>query len=210
MGAKGSSTDVTHVVSDHLRFGFPGQFTLEAFDWLRRSFCSNILEYLFRSFLICCSKGKQRNASPLNGDVCREKPLSSAKESLPNGVTVTSCPEDHQGLKSRLSAGQALSRPFSASLLSSVATSFWQATAFLKSPPSSGFLPQRTPHLYLILGEQSWRPGSPQQLAETVFVVFLEEATLESPQPVGVVHLRRAFWSGEGILAAAGIQHPSA
>lgn len=30
--------------------------TLEALDWLRRSFCSKILEYFFRSFLIFCSR----------------------------------------------------------------------------------------------------------------------------------------------------------
>jgi hypothetical protein len=29
------------------------RLTLEALDWLRRSFCSKILEYFFRSFLIC-------------------------------------------------------------------------------------------------------------------------------------------------------------
>lgn len=29
--------------------------TLEALDWLRRSFCSKIFEYFLRSFLIICN-----------------------------------------------------------------------------------------------------------------------------------------------------------
>lgn len=31
----------------------PRRLTFEALDWLKRSFCSKILEYFFRSFLIC-------------------------------------------------------------------------------------------------------------------------------------------------------------
>lgn len=37
----------------------PGQ-TLEALDWLRRSFCSKILEYFLRSFLIIWKKQRKR------------------------------------------------------------------------------------------------------------------------------------------------------
>lgn len=53
--------------------------------------------------------------------------------------------------------------------------------------------PRRTQYLYLILGEQGGWPGSPQYLAEPVLVVLLEQAALESPQPEGVVHLKRNF-----------------
>lgn len=34
-------------------YGHPLRLTFEALDWLKRSFCSKILEYFFRSFLIC-------------------------------------------------------------------------------------------------------------------------------------------------------------
>lgn len=44
-------------------------------------------------------------------------------------------------------------------------------------------------YLDLFWTEEGGGPGPPQQLTETVFVVLLQETTLERPQPVGVVHL---------------------
>lgn len=34
------------------------KLTFEALDWLKRSFCSKILEYFFRSFLICWNRNR--------------------------------------------------------------------------------------------------------------------------------------------------------
>lgn len=44
-------------------------------------------------------------------------------------------------------------------------------------------------HLYLLLSQERGRTGPPQQLAETLFVVLLQQTALECPQPKGVVHL---------------------
>lgn len=57
------------------------------------------------------------------------------------------------------------------------------------------------PDLYLILAQERGGPRSPQQLAKAVLVVLLQEASLESPQPVGVVHLRET--EARALLTAA-------
>lgn len=54
-----TSTEKTQKVSKgYFNAKRPGQ-TLEALDWLRRSFCSKILEYFFRSFLIIWKKQRK-------------------------------------------------------------------------------------------------------------------------------------------------------
>lgn len=47
-------------------------------------------------------------------------------------------------------------------------------------------------HFHLLLAEEDGRPRPPQQLAEAVFAVLLQQTALEGPQPVGIVHLWRA------------------
>lgn len=51
---------------------------------------------------------------------------------------------------------------------------------------------KRSSHLYLFLAEKCRRPRSPQQLTEAVLVILLQEASLECPQPVGIVHLQNS------------------
>lgn len=56
-------------------------------------------------------------------------------------------------------------------------------------PPSPASTRWRA-DLYLVLAQERGRPGPPQQLAEPVLVVLLQEAALEGPQPVRIVHLQ--------------------
>lgn len=44
-------------------------------------------------------------------------------------------------------------------------------------------------YLYLVDAEQGGGSGSPKQLTEAILIVLLEQAALERPQPVCVVHL---------------------
>lgn len=45
-------------------------------------------------------------------------------------------------------------------------------------------------HLYFLIGQERGWAWPPQQLAETVFVILLQQPTLEGPQPEGIVHLK--------------------
>lgn len=52
-----------HVVAhirDQKKVDKKPNLTLEALDWLRRSFCSKILEYFLRSFLIIWEKQREK------------------------------------------------------------------------------------------------------------------------------------------------------
>lgn len=46
--------------------------------------------------------------------------------------------------------------------------------------------------LLLLSGEQCWRPRAPQEVAEPVHVVALDDLALERPDPVASVHLQQA------------------
>lgn len=105
------------------------RLTFEAFDWLSRSFCSKILEYFFRSFLMAWSIQRHNKIECL--DLVEEMDF------------------------------------------------------FLKLRSHCAF----QCYLYLLLGEERRRTRPPQQLAETVFVVFLQQSPLKRPQPVRIVNL---------------------